>query len=101
MSTLKPASTAGAEEDDKPLGWRDLPKVVNIKDFAQMVGGEAEQIGGSLRGGTGVVWAVAVRPHLGLLLATCSQPPQLPARGGDLRLRDGHSAGHDQCAPSE
>lgn len=40
---------AGLEKNGKPLGWRDLPKVVNIKDFAQMVGGEAEQIGGSLR----------------------------------------------------
>ncbi len=37
------------DEDRKPLGWRDLPSVVNIKDFAQMVGGEAEQIGGSVR----------------------------------------------------
>ena len=36
-------------EGPKTLGWRDLPGVVNIKDFAQMVGGEAEQIGGSLR----------------------------------------------------
>ncbi len=39
----------GLDEDRKPLGWRDLPTVVNIKDFAQMVGTEAEQIGGSLR----------------------------------------------------
>ena len=37
------------DEDRKPLGWRDLPSVVNIKDFAQMVGGEAEQIATSLR----------------------------------------------------
>ncbi len=37
------------DEDRKPLGWRDLPGLVNIKDFAQMVGTEAEQIGGSLR----------------------------------------------------
>ena len=37
------------DEERKPLGWRDLPSVVNIKDFAQMVGTEAEQIGGSLR----------------------------------------------------
>jgi hypothetical protein len=36
-------------DERKPLGWRDLPSVVNIKDFAQMVGGEVEQIGGSLR----------------------------------------------------
>ncbi len=37
------------EEDREPLGWRDLPGVVNLKDFAQMVGGEAEQIGTSFR----------------------------------------------------
>ncbi len=36
-------------EERKPLGWRDLPTVVNIRDFAQMVGGEAHQIGDSLR----------------------------------------------------
>ena len=40
---------AGAEEHRKPLGWRDLPGVVNLKDFAQMVGTEAEQIAGSFR----------------------------------------------------
>ena len=39
----------GAEKDRKPLRWRDLPGVVNLKDFAQMVGTEAEQIGTSLR----------------------------------------------------
>lgn len=43
------AQLAGDEEQRKPLGWRDLPGVVNIKDFAQMVGGEAEQIGTSFR----------------------------------------------------
>ena len=37
------------EEQRKPLGWRDLPGVVNLKDFAQMVGTEAEQIAGSFR----------------------------------------------------
>ena len=40
---------ADLDADRKPLAWRDLPSVVNIKDFAQMVGGEAEQIGGSVR----------------------------------------------------
>ena len=39
----------GAEGERKPLSWRDLPSVVNLKDFAQMVGGEAEQIAGSFR----------------------------------------------------
>ncbi len=43
------AQSAGEEEDRKPLGWRDLPRVVNLKDFAQMVGSEAEQIGTSFR----------------------------------------------------
>ena len=33
---------AGDEEQRKPLGWRDLPSVVNLKDFAQMAGTEAE-----------------------------------------------------------
>jgi hypothetical protein len=33
----------------KPLGWRDLLGVVNLKDFVQMVGTEVEQIGTSLR----------------------------------------------------
>ena len=44
---VEPEEEAG--DARKPLRWRDLPGVVNIKDFAQMVGGEAEQIGGSLR----------------------------------------------------
>ncbi len=44
------ARSEGAKADGrKPLGWGDLPSVVNIKDFAQMVGTEAEQIGGSVR----------------------------------------------------
>ncbi len=49
----EPAEGTGGEEADtgdrKPLRWRDLPTVVNIKDFAQMVGGEAGQIATSLR----------------------------------------------------
>lgn len=36
-------------DDRKPLSWGDLPSVVNIKDFALMVGGEIEQIGASFR----------------------------------------------------
>ncbi len=43
------AQLAGNEEQRKPLGWRDLPSVVSLKDFARMVGGEAEQIAGSFR----------------------------------------------------
>ena len=43
------AQLAGDEEQRKPLGWRDLPSVVNLKDFAQMAGTEAEQIAGSFR----------------------------------------------------
>lgn len=43
------AQNEGHEDHRKPLGWRDLPGVVNLKDFAQMVGAEAEQIGTSLR----------------------------------------------------
>ena len=43
------AQPAGEEEERKPLSWRDLPRVVNLKDFAQMVGSEAEQIGTSFR----------------------------------------------------
>ena len=40
---------AAEAERRKPLGWRDLPTVVNIRDFAQMVGGEIHQIAESLR----------------------------------------------------
>ena len=37
--------------DDEPeeMGWGDLPRMVNIRDFAQMVGNEFEQIGSSFR----------------------------------------------------
>ncbi len=45
----KEAQSAEDEEQRKPLGWGDLPSVVNLKDFAQMVGGEAERIAGSFR----------------------------------------------------
>lgn len=49
MAEEETPEQANDEEERKPLGWTDLLSVVNIKDFAQMVGGEVEQIGASLR----------------------------------------------------
>ncbi len=60
------AQPAGDEEQRKPLGWRDLPGVVNLKDFAQMVGGEAEQIAGSFRRALESFFHLPVGPIIGI-----------------------------------
>ncbi len=60
------AQPAGEEEARKPLGWRDLPGVVNLKDFAQMVGAEAEQIGMSLRASLESLFRLPFGPILGV-----------------------------------
>ena len=45
-----PQGETPAEGDEhKPLSWRDLPNVVNLRDFAEMVGNEIEQLGVSTR----------------------------------------------------
>ena len=36
------------EDEPKTFGWRHLPGAVNLRDFAQMVGGEVRQIGTSV-----------------------------------------------------
>ena len=61
------------EENRKPLGWRDLPGVVNLKDFAQMVGTEAEQIAGSFRRALGSLFRLPfgpIRGTFGLLIVS-------------------------------
>lgn len=49
MGENEDATEEELPDERKPLGWRDLPTVVNIRDFAQMVGGEVQQIGATLR----------------------------------------------------
>jgi len=60
------AESPRGEERRKPLGWRDLPSVVNLKDFAQMVGSEAEQIGSSLRASLDSLFRLPFGPIAGL-----------------------------------
>jgi len=60
------AQPAEAEEERKSLSWRDLPSVVNLKDFAQMVGSEAEQIGTSLRTSLESLFRLPFGPIAGL-----------------------------------
>jgi len=49
MADNETAPEPGQEPDRETLSWRDLPKVVNLRDFAEMVGNEIEQIGASTR----------------------------------------------------
>ena len=60
-------NAGAAEEARKPLGWRDLPGVVNLKDFAKMVGTEAEQIGTSLRISLESLFRLPFGPILGFV----------------------------------
>ena len=69
-----------ADANRKPLGWRDLPGVVNLKDFAQMVGTEVEQIGTSLRISLESLFRLPFGPIKGLFL-TFNPGPFLPIKG--------------------
>jgi hypothetical protein len=57
------------EQDDsrKPLSWRDLPNVVNLRDFAEMVGNEIEQIGISTRMALQSLFKLPFGPITGIL----------------------------------
>lgn len=58
------------EEQQRAFGWRQLLASVNLRDFGQMVTGEAAMIGGSLRRAVEVLPRLPFGPFisLGLIL---------------------------------
>ena len=64
----EPQGDAPIEDDDRrPLSWRDLPNVVNLRDFAEMVGNEIEQIGISTRMALESLFRLPFGPFIGLV----------------------------------